>query len=113
MGEKRYLVFMVERQKIKKSKQCDFSGIVSGTEGYLNARFIFSNEWEGTNKIALFKMLEEVKMVKVDRYGECEIPSEVLKTDSFKVGVIGERKEENGKRVRIKTDFVKVSQKVV
>lgn len=110
--ERRTLEFVVKRQSIKKSSSCDFSGLVSGTEGYLRAKFLFSNEWDEFNKIAIFKMLQEIRMVKIDRYGECEIPYDILKTSSFSVGVIGEKKEK-GKRVRMVTDNTTVKQKVV
>lgn len=41
----RTLKFIVNAQKLEKDPSCDFSGIVSGTKGYLEAEFSVSKEW--------------------------------------------------------------------
>ena len=43
----RILKFHVKGQNLVKDQQCDFSGIVAETEGYLNAEFFCSDEWKG------------------------------------------------------------------
>ena len=40
----RTLKFKVDGQIITKHPDCDFSNLVPGTEGYLRAEFIFSDE---------------------------------------------------------------------
>ena len=46
----RILRFTVDAQKISPDPDCDFSGLVSGTAGYLKASFKFSKEWSGMVK---------------------------------------------------------------
>ena len=50
----RTLRFTVDSQKIRHDPNCDFSGLVSGTAGYLKASFKFSKEWSGMVKVAEF-----------------------------------------------------------
>ena len=52
MENKRTLVFKINRQKIEKDG--DFSGLVKGTRGYLQASFSYTNEWNGCKKAAVF-----------------------------------------------------------
>lgn len=43
----RTLKFIVEAQNIKEDPNCDFSGLVKGTKGYLYAEFIFrKSTWD-------------------------------------------------------------------
>ena len=86
----RTLRFKVNAQKIQKSG--DFSGIVSGTAGYLKAEFAFSKEWSGMVKVAEFrekwrKIFTSVKIVN----NQCIIPQEVLSGIQWTVKVIGKR----------------------
>lgn len=113
MDNTRLLKFAVNNQHIMKDKGCNFSGLVSGSEGILKAMFGFSNHWDGMNKVAVFNMLGVTKMEKLDKEGCCIIPSDVLKFKNFYVGVIGEVKGRDGIKRRLKTDTVKVIQKVV
>lgn len=112
-GEGRVLKFIVKNQKIIKDKECDFTGLVAGSQGMLKAQIEFSREWEGMNKIVVFTMLGQIKMEKLDKYGVCIIPSDVLKYNKFYVSVVGEIKGKDGNRRRLRTDSVKVNQKVV
>lgn len=74
----RILEFDVNGQKIEKSKDCDFSGIVPGSDGYLKARFTFSNDWAGTVKVAEFRTHASSEPVSVPIINnECMVPSEV------------------------------------
>lgn len=89
----RTLRFIVEDQIIKQDPTCDFTGLIPGTEGYVQAEFIFSKEWMGCTKVASFwsgtgieyppEVLQDGKT--------CMIPAEALKKQYFKVQVIGRR----------------------
>ena len=50
----RTLRFTVDGQTIRKNPDCDFSGLVAGSVGYLRANFKFSKEWFGCTKAASF-----------------------------------------------------------
>lgn len=90
MKNMRTLKFIVERQSITPAPNCDFSGIVPGTIGYLEASFAFSEEWRGCGKIAVFENLGEKYPVKLQN-DRCIIPSESLTWKRFVVWVIGVR----------------------
>lgn len=103
----RTLKFIVDDQIIRQDPQCDFSGLVPGTEGYLQAEFSFSSEWDGCVKVVSFespfgaeyepRVLEDGKT--------CVIPVEALKRRVFKMRVLGKRDT-----FRITTDKVEVCQ---
>lgn len=90
----RTLKFIVDKQIIKKDPSCDFSGLVSGTKGYLNAKFSFSPEWDGCVEVVGFFSVTgiEYKPQQLDENGYCIIPEEALKRQSFKIRVYGKRK---------------------
>lgn len=50
----RTLKFIITGQKITKDPDCDFTGIVAGTQGYLRAEFSVSEEWAGCRMAAIF-----------------------------------------------------------
>lgn len=100
----RILKFSIDKQIICQDPSCDFSGLVPGTEGYLQAEFLFSQEWNGCEKIAVFKRNEDEFPVRI-KNGSCEIPPEVLMYKKFKVYVIGLRPG-----YRIQTNYVEVKQ---
>lgn len=87
----RSLKFIVNKQSITQDPQCDFGGLVPGTNGYLKAEFTFSSDWNGMSKVAAFysplgieyppQILEDGKT--------CDIPAEALAKSSFKIQVIG------------------------
>lgn len=102
----RTLRFIVEGQIIKKDPDCDFTNIVPGTRGYLQAEFSFSPEWDKTVKVASFfddyrefppQLLEDGRV--------CMIPAEALVKKSFKIRVIGRDGD-----LKILTNFVEVCQ---
>lgn len=65
----RELKFYVNGQRIKKDNTCDFSGIVAGTKGYLEAVFCFGSDWSGMSKVAVFTRLKEqhpAKIIKIN-----------------------------------------------
>lgn len=102
----RNLKFNVSGQMMSPDQFCDFAGLVPGTEGYLQAEFSFSEEWNGCGKIAEFRRFSTSEPVSVKLVGDaCVIPPEALIGRSFKVSVIGIRKG-----FRIQTNMVEVKQ---
>lgn len=87
----RTLKFIIQGQQIKKDPECDFSGIVSGTKGYLYAKFSFSKEWEGCQVAAVFTCFKKGYACPLKK-GMCQIPEEALQWKEFGVSVFG-RKE--------------------
>lgn len=88
----RTLKFAVNAQKISPDPNCDFSGIVPGTAGYLKAHFSFSPEWSGMVKVAEFRKYACDPQISVPIIrGECMIPAEVTGGKSWTVKVIGKR----------------------
>lgn len=100
----RILKFIVTAQAIIKDPDCDFSGIVAGTQGYLRAEFSFSAEWAGCRVAAVFSCLGKEYAEPVLN-GGCKIPSGALTWDSFGVRVVGQRAG-----YRITTNEIKVRQ---
>lgn len=100
----RTLKFIITGQKITKDPDCDFTGIVAGTQGYLQAEFSFSEEWAGCRMAAVFSSLgKEYPRPVIE--GKCEIPKEALTWDNFGMRVVGEKEG-----YRITTNEVKVKQ---
>ena len=85
----RDLVFVVDRQKIYADPECDFSGIVRGTHGYLRAVFKFKEGWSGYKRAVSFFDAHggETAMPLVG--DACEIPACVLGGGVFYVSVAG------------------------
>lgn len=103
----RTLKFIVDGQIIKQDPNCDFSGLVPGTEGYLQAEFSFTPEWNDCAKVAAFYSMMGMEYdPQVLHNGKvCMIPSEALKLRNFKIQVIGK-----GQNKLLKTDKVTVCQ---
>lgn len=88
----RTLEFIANSQKLTKKDSCNFDGIVSGTKGYLKAKFDVSSDWKGCGIVAIFSSLKAGEMgVIVDR--ECIIPSEVLTGSEWGVRLVGIKEE--------------------
>lgn len=89
----RTLKFIVEGQIIKPDPSCDFSGLVPGTNGYIQADFSFSKEWSGYAKVAAFYSVMGVEYEPKKLIGgeHCLIPLDALKRRVFKVRVIGKK----------------------
>lgn len=89
----RTLRFIVNEQILEADPNCDFSGIVPGTDGYLKAEFSFSPEWNGCIKVARFYSIMgreyEPQILKDGK--SCMIPAEALKNRTFKIEVLGRR----------------------
>lgn len=99
--------FIVNGQIITQDPNCDFSDLVPGTEGYLQAEFAFSSEWNGYVKVAKFcsDMGREYTPQVLENGKTCMIPAEALKRRIFKVSVIGKKKN-----LKLTTNKVAVSQ---
>lgn len=106
----RTLRFIVDGQIISQDPDCDFDNLVPGSEGYLQAEFIFSPEWSGCAKVAAFwSVMGREYPPQVLKDGKsCMIPPEALKGRKFKVQVIGKRN--NAAALTITTDKVTVNQ---
>lgn len=89
----RTLEFIVKEQVLSKDSSCDFSNIVSGTEGYLRARFKFDRTWQGFGKVAVFVNLFKEYPALIGADGSCNIPPEALTSSKFEVYVIGKKNE--------------------
>lgn len=105
----RILEFNVAKQRITKKQDCDFSGLVAGSVGYLYAKFHFSeNEWSRcTNKIARFWIGEREYAKILGDDNTCVIPPEVLIGKRFEVSVIGA-----ANNYKIETNKINVRQEV-
>lgn len=104
----RTLEFDVKRQRLTKNRDCDFSGLVAGTVGYLRAKFNFSPfEWLGCKKAASFWIDGTEYAVLLEDDDTCTIPHEALTGDRFYVSVLGAKTG-----YRIETSKVKVKQEV-
>lgn len=87
----RTLKFIVENQLIRQDPDCDFSGLIPGSKGYLQAEFVFSSEWSDCAKIASFysMMGRELPYQILEDGKTCIIPVEALKKRSFKIQLLG------------------------
>lgn len=102
----RTLSFNVKGQIIEKDPNCDFSGLVAETEGYIKAKFTFSEDWNGCVKVVGFSSKgTEFEPCKLSSDNVCEIPKEALEHHEFSIKVYGKR---NG--VRITTREVNIKQ---
>lgn len=104
----RILEFDIDKQRLTRKRDCDFSGLVAGSVGYLKVKFNFSAEWDGCAKVVDFKTAEEKPYpVKLDEDNTCKVPPEVLKGDRFYVSVIGGKRD-----YRIRTNTIRVKQEL-
>ena len=87
----RTLEFNVSKQRLTKKMGCDFSCLVAGSVGYLQAKFEFSEkEWSKcSTKIARFWIEEQEYAKCLDENNCCTIPPEALTGSKFGVSVIG------------------------
>lgn len=106
----RVLEFVVDKQRLTKKKDCDFSNIVAGSVGYLRAKFYFSDEWKNCKKVGSFALSDSEEFpVLLDNKDSCLIPKQALTGDKFFVSVLGGNPKTS---YRIKTTKVKVKQEV-
>ena len=104
----RILEFNVEKQQLTKKSDCDFSGLVAGSMGYLKAKFYFSKEWDRcATKVASFWERNEEHAAILDADNTCLIPHEALVSGKFYVSAIGA-----SDTYRLATNRTKVVQEV-
>lgn len=91
----RTLKFIVDKQLILKDPDCDFSGLIPGTDEWLKAEFSFSAEWDGFAKTILFWSPLGIPYPERALYddGVCLIPEEATKMRIFKISVKGTKGE--------------------
>lgn len=91
----RTLSFIVDGQILKPDPQCDFSGLIPGTEQFLKARFTFSHEWKNSAKVIAFfsRLGKEYPPCLLKDGVSCMIPAEALNAKYFKIQVIGKRND--------------------
>lgn len=105
----RTLEFNVSKQRLIKRPGCDFSGLVAGSVGYLQAKFYFSeDEWgKCSTKIASFWINDSEQAICLDENNTCSIPPEITINRKFDVSVVG-----GAPGYRIKTNKICVRQGV-
>ena len=93
----RTLRFIVNGQSITRDPDCDFTGLVPKSEGYLQAEFAFSSEWDGSTRVAAFfsNLGREYEPQFLRKGRTCIIPAEALEKSIFKVQVIGRKGDYN------------------
>ena len=91
------LKFNVEGQVLSLDPSCNLEDVIPGTEGYIQAEFSFSSEWENCLKVvAFYSNLGREFEPRVLKNGKvCDIPAEALKRSIFKVKVLGKRNDYN------------------
>lgn len=89
----RTLKFIVEDQIVRPDPSCNFSGLVPGTKGYLQAEFSFSSEWDGYVKVAAFYSImgREYPPQGMKDGKTCMIPAEACARPQFKIQIFGKR----------------------
>lgn len=104
----RTLRFIVKGQTIERDPECDFDGLVPGSERYVQAKFILSPEWRGAAVVVSFWSVlgkeYDPQVLRVDN--TCDIPVEALQRRTFKIGLVGKTSE----GWKLRTNRVAVSQ---
>lgn len=87
----RTLKFIVDGQTIKPDPNCDFTGLIPGTDKYLQAEFDFSPAWDKCVKVVgFYSALGREYQPRILRDGKsCVIPKEALEKRVFKLKVVG------------------------
>ena len=89
----RVLVFNVKGQTIQPNSLSEISGLVAGTSGYIKAKFLFSEDWNGCAKVAGFFLKDNTEFPPcvLDNDNSCFIPEEILKYHEFSIKVYGKK----------------------
>lgn len=103
----RTLKFIVNGQCIVKDPNCDFSGLVPGSEKYITADFSFSDEWKNRVKVVGFwsRLGKEYPPQLLTDGKTCKIPCEALKNKIFRMQVIGKSGD-----TKVKTNKIAITQ---
>ena len=88
----RELKFIVDGQRLTKSKECDFENIVRGTSNYLRLMFWFDTTWNGTTKAIEVSNISGTKIIEPLVNGSFVLPSQVTGDSIIKVKVYGMKK---------------------
>lgn len=88
----RELKFIVDGQRLTKSKECDFEHIVRGTNNYLRLMFWFDGQWNGTTKAIEVSNISGTKIIEPLVNGSFVLPSQVTGDSIIKVKVYGMKK---------------------
>lgn len=104
----RTLKFIVNGQTLTPDPNCDFTGLVPGSGGYLRVEFAFSSEWENTVKVVGFysRLGAEYRPQHLNDGKSCVIPTEVLAKRVFKIQVMG-----RNATIRLITNKLEIDQK--
>ena len=74
--------------------------IVADSQGYLGAKFLFTDDWNGTIKIAQFKRDSLFYNILLDANNECTVPWEVLVDEGiFIANVFGNNPQNSANRI--------------
>jgi hypothetical protein len=95
----RTLKFSIDKQIL--TKQGDFTGLVAGSKGYLQAQFSFSADWAGHRKVAVFTANDGTEYNEPIEAGLCRVPDDVAACASFKVHVVGRRGDATPRTSRV------------
>lgn len=89
----RTLKFIVNGQTIRSDPNCDFTGLVPGSEGYLKIEFAFSSEWSKFTKVVTFwsSLGKEMAPQILEDGKTCMVPNEILSRRIFGIQVIGKK----------------------
>lgn len=99
----RILKFIVSGQTLKADPNCNFEGIVPGSEGHLQVEFAFSPDWnECVKVVGFYSTLGKEYPPQILKDGKsCIIPAEALKRRTIQLRVLGK-----GEAFTIKTNKV-------
>ena len=98
----RDLRFKVSGQTIEKETECDFTGIASGTDNWLNLVFSFDAILAGMAKIVFMRDTNGVETNRVVN-GKVAVPSSVTDGKFFSIQIYGKR---NGQLVSTNKLFI-------
>ena len=91
----RTLKFIVNDLYLSRDRNCDFTKLIPGTEGYLKAEFDFNSTWDNCVKVVGFYSadahIEYTPQILRDGKS-CIIPYEALKQSKFRIKVLGKSK---------------------
>lgn len=86
----RVLKFIVDKQIILPDPDCDFTGLVPGSKGYLRAEFRFSSDWANTVRVAQFtNNTGECTPKKLEDGRWCMVPDDAAEFRSFSISILG------------------------
>lgn len=91
----RTLDFIVTNETIEQEPSCDFNGLFPGKNDNVQARFIFSPEWDKRVKVVAFwSMLEaEYPPQILSDDDSCMVPKEALEKPAFKLQILGRSRD--------------------